>query len=418
MRPRLPSNPSTSLPSPARLHGVSIASINSAVSILRRLYSPEVIGSASKSSTISVSFSTSPIRTKHSIPTDSGYGSTVGSDGEDANDQVTRKQEKEAWEALKADQYERAFAIRWLTSFVARAQDWINENEEDEEAKAEKETILEDASALLAACSGPSAVGTVSRVFTFGPTQPDPIRIELKDAPLSSQDHTGVGLQTWGSACVLSDRMVADPDHFGFCKEYASGRGLRVLEMGAGTGLLSLVAVKLLERVDANEEHRVFATDYHPSVLANLAINIQTNIGRDDECQGARLTQHFLDWTTPTHEWPFDEPFDIILGGDVVYEEPHAVLVRRTVVEYLRKPRVDFPDAVFHLMMPVRRTHRAETDTVHNIFPTRGQILANRLSTSQTDYQLAILEEERISRSAGVGRADEIEYRLWKIGWV
>jgi len=28
-----------------------------------------------------------------------------------------------------------------------------------------------------------------------------------------------------------------------------------------------------------------------------------------------------------------------------------------------------------------------------------------------------ILEEEQISRSAGIGRADEVEYRLWRIGW-
>ena len=65
------------------------------------------------------------------------------------------------------------------------------------------------------------------------------IKVELNDAPLSSEDHTSVGPQSWASSIVLAERICARPMEFGLSRP---GEGsLRILELGAGTGLLKVV---------------------------------------------------------------------------------------------------------------------------------------------------------------------------------
>ncbi|MCA9569203.1 MAG: methyltransferase domain-containing protein [Myxococcales bacterium] len=76
-------------------------------------------------------------------------------------------------------------------------------------------------------------------------------------------------------------------------------RGLRVLEVGCGLALPSLVA--------ARGGARVLATDHHPDVLALVGRNAATN--------GVRLDVGVLDWTS-------DRPagrFDLVLASDVLF---------------------------------------------------------------------------------------------------
>ncbi|ETN72809.1 hypothetical protein NECAME_04416 [Necator americanus] len=85
-------------------------------------------------------------------------------------------------------------------------------------------------------------------------------------------------------------------------------RGRRVLELGAGTGLPSIVAAKLFAR-------HVTATD-QPIALPLLSKNIKSNLGQD---QLSAVTVLPLDWTNaPAGE---QLAFDVILGADLVYNE-------------------------------------------------------------------------------------------------
>ncbi|QRV96486.1 hypothetical protein RhiJN_24504 [Ceratobasidium sp. AG-Ba] len=219
-------------------------------------------------------------------------------------------------EILQADAFERSFAIRWLTGFVARGAEWAESGPEDEEPDSSTPQIaisdepssqlltldtyssrtlaLDRATSLLAACAGTSAAGALSRTFEF-PTSDHspPITITLRDESLSVGDHTAVGLQTWGSACVLAERIAKDPPSFGFDSKASS----RVLELGAGTGLLSLLAGKISVRdqEQGGVGHTVIATDYHPAVMENLRTNAKNNFSDESSVE-----VHALDWSLYT----------------------------------------------------------------------------------------------------------------------
>jgi predicted nicotinamide N-methyase len=83
----------------------------------------------------------------------------------------------------------------------------------------------------------------------------------------------------------------------------ASLRGLRVVELGCGLGLPSIVA--------ARAGAAVLATDVCADALALLARNAHAN---DVAIETARV-----DWAK-AHELAAREPFDLVLAADVLYE--------------------------------------------------------------------------------------------------
>ncbi|KAG8735190.1 hypothetical protein FRC10_010886, partial [Ceratobasidium sp. 414] len=221
-------------------------------------------------------------------------------------------------EVLQADSFERSFTIRWLTGFVSRGSEWAESGPDTDEPEEDplttfpptldlislqtpvidtyytRTSALNRATALLAACAGTSASGALSRTFTFPTSAPSPpITITLRDESLSVGDHTAVGLQTWGSACVLAERVAKDPSSFGFDTNVKS----RVLELGAGTGLLSLLAGKMsvLGQELGGPGHTIIATDYHPAVMSNLQTNVRSNF-----LDESSVAVHSLDWSLYT----------------------------------------------------------------------------------------------------------------------
>lgn len=79
--------------------------------------------------------------------------------------------------------------------------------------------------------------------------------------------------------------------------------GRRLLELGCGLGLPSIVAAKLGADVTA--------TDFHPDAGVWCRANAAAN--------HVALTFHACDWSTP----PAWEPFDVVIGSDLIYERRH-----------------------------------------------------------------------------------------------
>ena len=98
----------------------------------------------------------------------------------------------------------------------------------------------------------------------------------------------------WPSANALADVLWERRDTL---------LGRRVLELGCGLGLPSIVASRL--------GAEVMATDFHPDAGAWCEANAAAN--------HAALTFHVCDWNTP----PAWRPFDVVIGSDLIYERRH-----------------------------------------------------------------------------------------------
>jgi methyltransferase-like protein 23 len=98
------------------------------------------------------------------------------------------------------------------------------------------------------------------------------------------------GIVLWPAGIALAHEVAA-----------RSVKGLRVLELGAGTGLPGIVAATL--------GARVVQTDRNAAALTVCRRNAERN--------GAVLEQRAADWT----EWDDTDSYDLILGGDILYAD-------------------------------------------------------------------------------------------------
>ncbi|KAK4685398.1 hypothetical protein P7C73_g4751, partial [Tremellales sp. Uapishka_1] len=305
------------------------------------------------------------------------------------------------------DTFERGWAEKWLGGVIRRCYH-ILEGEGESELSGDEEMILREATAVLAMMAGTSAAGGLTRHLLFpipddlarhlpeiekridhspttnrfldslstSPTSPiSPIRalhahgeapperlsqkprrrrkpaipILLHDAPMS--DHLSVGVQTWGSAILLGREIALRPEAYGLVPR------CRVLELGAGTGLLAILCRKLMDLFPSQDEVHgegsggegdggvVLATDFLDSVLDNLQVCVDLNFpsGSNGQDDGVEILK--LDWTdfpSETHTLREREmlqiPFDLVIASDCVYDPTHAELLRRVVGRVLRLP--------------------------------------------------------------------------------
>ncbi|ESK94188.1 s-adenosylmethionine-dependent methyltransferase [Moniliophthora roreri MCA 2997] len=428
--PVIVSAPSNSLPPLPHLSTFSSAQVSCALDNLRALYWPPAPPVATLPPKLIL-----PTR-KHlqvihddSVP-DSGYASAEEEEEEEENvasiGQKTNSddpEETEATELLRADAFERAFAIKWVTGFIARSDVWMEEVDGLEGQM--REEVIEKAASILSAFTGDDedTQCAITRSFSFPAADGgSDIHVELNDAPLSNEDHTSVGLQSWASSIVLAEKMCLTPSNFSLV---GGLKPLRVLELGAGTGLLSIAAAKILRRQSKSQDashlqgDQVFATDYHPAVLDNLSVNVKTNFPRIP----SPITVLHLDWENPDFDVFAGEPFDVILAADVIYHPQHAQWIKACVERLLVRPSDHRQSrgragGLFWLIMPLRTTGRHENmdHTVEKIFP---HVCSSKVKDSGVDSRvLAVIEVEEHQKQGGIGRADEGGYKMFKIGWV
>ncbi|KAI1790969.1 S-adenosyl-L-methionine-dependent methyltransferase, partial [Ganoderma leucocontextum] len=392
-----PPRPTSSLPPLPRLATYTPAQLTAAIDNLRAIYYPPTLAALPQPKAL-------PKHLVHdtSVP-DSGYASAEGED--DSDDEYDSEEETLDIDVLRSDTFEREFTIRWLTGFTARSDSWVYAADCSEDESDSRAALVDAAASLLGSFAGEDEEEAVTRTFTFptrfGSFAVEAVHVELNDAPLLSDDHTSVGLQSWGSSIRLAERMCLDPGAFSLA------RGQRILELGAGTGLLSIAAAKLLARPDSESGPgvTVVATDYHPHVLDNLRDNVSTNFPSSPSPHPF-VEVLPLDWQNPVYEGPLSDKFDVILAADVVYHPDHTRWIKACVGHLLEA------NGLFWLIIPVRPTGRHEgmSDTVDAIFP--------HWSSGKGDGRaLAILSVEEMGKQDGVGRADEGGYKLYKIGW-
>lgn len=112
--------------------------------------------------------------------------------------------------------------------------------------------------------------------------------------------------ELWPSSTILANFIAAD-----------TRPRTRVIELGAGVGLVSIAA--------AIAGHEVTATDYYEDALAFARANAFRNLGYE-------IDTALVDWRAVSPDLP---RFDVVLASDVLYESRYAPLIASVVDRFL-----------------------------------------------------------------------------------
>ncbi|RMJ08440.1 hypothetical protein CDV36_011948 [Fusarium kuroshium] len=334
------------------------------------------------------------------LDVDSGY--TSGNEDEDANDS------KQTITTLRADAFERSFVERWLTGFISRAETLSIFSSEESSQRAIDQAAYIFESLFTPAVDEDEQDTSFMRNFSFDTHIPGQskgkIKVQLNDqlAGTNDTDYQDVGLQSWGASIVFSEIMCASPTRFGL-QDIPSTSDTRIIELGAGTGLVSLALGKLLPSLSVGDS-KIIATDYHPAVLDNLQSNIALNYPKDDP---SSISAFPLDWASPSQEHPFDIPATMLLATDVVYAPEHARLLCDCATQLLSD------DGTFWMLITIR----SEGKFAGILNTVEAAFTASDRPRGKSGRRLEILERERLDKRSGVGRGDESGYELFRIGW-
>ena len=186
----------------------------------------------------------------------------------------------------------------------------------------------------------------------------------------------GKGGLVWDAAVVLGDHVISREGEW---RDTAASSGRpRVVELGAGTGVVGLMLAKAVEC-------DVVATDL-PELMGLMESNVRRNFGdrsdandgggglvtADDKAKGS-IEARVLRWGVESDYG--DAPYDVVVGADIVTSiyDPvalartvHALSGPRTKVYISGKARLDRPHEVFdgemrRLFERVERIERPES---------------------------------------------------------
>jgi predicted nicotinamide N-methyase len=163
--------------------------------------------------------------------------------------------------------------------------------------------------------------------------------------PSAAEIAGSIGGKLWDASLLMSSWVLENPSYFP--QPRPGRRRPRILELGAGLGLVGLVAARSLRAV------AVTLSDYDTAVLLNLAHNIALNFppGGDNPPETTQIDFRDFWWGVFASQTSSEErgkgvaerdmafllgAFDMIVASDVVYSEYHAELA--TVICCLLRP--------------------------------------------------------------------------------
>lgn len=189
-----------------------------------------------------------------------------------------------------------------------------------------------------------------AHVHTYYPPLPldqfgvQPILIKEAQSLLSRGNN--VGLRTWEAAQHLAwYLMTVRPDLV---------KGKNVLELGAGTGFLSLLCAGELDA------RHVLATDGLAHVCESLQVNVDLNKDNDTVHNHVPPVVRQLDWTDPEELEQILEDariksikYDLVIGADITYHPE----ILRPLAELLKALSDVYPGLTIIISSTIRNLH-------------------------------------------------------------
>ena len=130
-------------------------------------------------------------------------------------------------------------------------------------------------------------------------------QVTLLETPSLLASSGTTGFRTWEAALFLGAFLTCESNHLVAQKS--------IIELGAGTGFLSILCAKHLGA------HHVLATDGSPAIVNDLKTNLQLSKLEDDN----RIQTSILQWGHPLGSSIADgrdAQYDLAIGADVTYD--------------------------------------------------------------------------------------------------
>ncbi|SCU87040.1 LADA_0E01618g1_1 [Lachancea dasiensis] len=196
--------------------------------------------------------------------------------------------------------------------------------------------ILKEASLRISEKCGRTAQPAMTRVFQVDGLQTP---IKLHEPALTADN---LGLKTWGASLVLARKLCQSVQKF-----TSARKSLKILELGAGTGLVGIALIKKLLEASREQSHSFFLTDL-PEIVPNLHKNMELN--NCDRNSNMPAEAAVLDWTNPSgfqkvHGYG---KYDVLLIADPLYSPQHPQWIVDMIDEFLDL------QGVVYLCIPVR----------------------------------------------------------------
>ncbi|MCJ1401346.1 hypothetical protein MMC11_004558 [Xylographa trunciseda] len=202
------------------------------------------------------------------------------------------------------------------------------------------------------------------------------VPIVLREPSLTADN---LGHKTWGASYMLAKRLALLVPHLPVLQSRGSDEqaqhlpqksktaqnglnisSLRVLELGAGTGLVGIAAA-------ATFHVKVDLTDL-PDICENLAYNALRNQELITS-HGGSVTTFPLDWSdSPSSETVRDNQYDLIMAADPLYSPDHPKMLVDTITRYLVKGRL----SRVVVELPLREAYQPEVDHFREIMERVG----------------------------------------------
>lgn len=223
----------------------------------------------------------------------------------------------------------------------------------------------------------------MSRTFAIPATESTKaLMITLHEPSLTADN---LGHKTWLASFLLAKHLPTLVPHILSLGRYGQEARTRVIELGAGTGLVGLSVAAL------------FDVDVHLTDLATIVPNLRSNVDnyQPKAISNAKgnISVAELDWSAlPCPEGGEQTKYDLVVAADPLYSPKHPVWLVAAIDHVARRDRV----ARVVIELPLREAYMPEVEDLKKRMRTLGLVIeVEGLESGFEDWESAYRKNAR-----------------------